>query len=102
MGDTNYGSLQKKQKNEQAGTGQRDKGREFFSSQHAKYDRMTRDYAQTYGMGASGPTNDESCSPVDPSRMPRVTDWPGSEGHTDVQTRDCASFKDNGLLGGSQ
>ena len=63
---------------------------------------MTRDYAQTYGMGASGAADEESCSPVDPSRMPRVPDWPESEAHTDVQTRDCARFKDNDLLSESQ
>jgi TonB family protein len=34
--------------------------------------------------------------------MPRVPDWPGSERRTEVQARDCARFKDIGLLGGSQ
>src|SRR5882757_3628611 len=45
---------------------------------------------------------DESCSPVDPSdpsRMPRVTEWPGNNGDTDVQTRDCARFKFTDALG---
>ena len=43
-----------------------------------------------------------SCSPVDPSdpsRMPRVTAWPGNNEDTDVQTRDCARFKSNGGFG---
>src|ERR1700730_9084428 len=41
----------------------------------------------------------ESRSPVDPSRMPRVTAWPGNNGDTDVQTRDCARFKSTEAFG---
>src|SRR5258707_1636061 len=43
-----------------------------------------------------------SCSPVDPSdpsRMPRVTAWPGNNEDTDVQTRDCARFKSTEAFG---
>src|SRR5882762_8278750 len=31
--------------------------------------------------------------------MPRVTAWPGNNGDTDVQTRDCARFKSTGGFG---
>ena len=54
---------------------------------------------KTYGMGASGAAHGESCSPVDPSRTPRVPAWPGNIADTDVQTRDCARFKDRRPLG---
>ena len=62
----------------------------IFSSQHAENDRITRDYAQTYGMGASRAADEESCSPVDPSRMPRVPDWPERRTHkrTDARLRE--------------
>ena len=31
----------------------------ILSSEYAKYDRITRDYAQTFGMGASGAAQQE-------------------------------------------
>jgi hypothetical protein len=53
-------------------------------------------YAQNRWDGCFRGSCDASCSPVDPSdpsRMPRVTAWPGNNWDTDVQTRDCARFK---------
>src|SRR5205823_4571006 len=40
--------------------------------------------------------------PVDPSRMPRMTAWPGNNEDTDVQTRDCARFKSTEPFEGRQ
>src|SRR6267143_6680809 len=60
------------------------------------------DYAQNRWDGCLRGGYGESCSPVDPSdpsRMPRVTAWPGNNGDTDVQTRDCARFKSTGGFG---
>jgi hypothetical protein len=59
------------------------------------------DYAQTYGMGASGRLF-YKLLPVDPPRMSRLSDSPENDADTDVQTRDCASLNRNGRLGRSQ
>src|ERR1700761_5920585 len=57
---------------------------------------LNRDYAQNLWDGCFRGGDSESCSPVDPSRMSRMADWPGNDEDTGVQTRDCARFKSTG------
>src|ERR1700678_1826966 len=79
--------------------GRNGEGREDLSSNARRTNRLAWTTHKTYGMGASGRL---CCKllPVDPPRMPRSSDSPGNSEDTDIQTRDCARFKDRRESGG--
>jgi hypothetical protein len=103
------------QKNDCSRTERRGEGRVWFSLHKTRKKPALAwivrsglgdlDSAQNRWDGCFRDSYDESCSPVDPSdpsRMPRVTAWPGNNKDTDVQTRDCARFKSTEAFGDSQ